>query len=161
MKITGTVIVELAAVFVPLICLGSVSAQAALGAYELRFNGQKVGSDVLTPGWSDFNNIFDHYTFGSAGQYLYSAVGGISPASPGYQTILIAGPEPSGYTGDPALSASSNRPGNVTNLTDGLLGIGTETERGCFRELTLAGSADRLVYIFAPKAIFERLNGCI
>ncbi len=26
----------------------------ALGAYELRLNGQKVGNDVLTPGWSDF-----------------------------------------------------------------------------------------------------------
>jgi alpha-L-rhamnosidase len=34
-------------------------------------------------------NSFNHYAFGSVGQYLYSAVGGINPASPGYKTILI------------------------------------------------------------------------
>jgi len=34
-------------------------------------------------------NSFNHYAFGSVGQYLYSAIGGINPASPGYQTILI------------------------------------------------------------------------
>jgi alpha-L-rhamnosidase len=34
-------------------------------------------------------NSFNHYAFGSVGQYLYSVVGGINPASPGYQTILI------------------------------------------------------------------------
>lgn len=34
-------------------------------------------------------NSFNHYAFGSVGQYLYSVVGGINPASPGYRTILI------------------------------------------------------------------------
>lgn len=34
-------------------------------------------------------NSFNHYAFGSVGQYLYSVVGGINPTSPGYQTILI------------------------------------------------------------------------
>lgn len=34
-------------------------------------------------------NSFNHYAFGAVGQYLYSVVGGINPASPGYQTILI------------------------------------------------------------------------
>jgi alpha-L-rhamnosidase len=34
-------------------------------------------------------NSFNHYAFGSVGQYLYSAVGGINPATPGYASILI------------------------------------------------------------------------
>jgi hypothetical protein len=38
---------------------------------------------------SDTMNSFNHYAFGAVGQYLFSVVGGISPASPGYQTILI------------------------------------------------------------------------
>ena len=34
-------------------------------------------------------NSFNHYAFGAVGEFLYSIVGGIKPASPGYQTILI------------------------------------------------------------------------
>lgn len=34
-------------------------------------------------------NSFNHYAFGSVGQYLYSVIGGINPASPGYKTITI------------------------------------------------------------------------
>ncbi len=34
-------------------------------------------------------NSFNHYAFGSVGEYLYSVVGGISAASPGYRTIRI------------------------------------------------------------------------
>lgn len=34
-------------------------------------------------------NSFNHYAFGSVGQYLYGEIGGINPASPGYKTILI------------------------------------------------------------------------
>jgi alpha-L-rhamnosidase len=48
--------------------------------------------DGWTPGAgfeADTMNSFNHYAFGSVGQYLYSVVGGINPASPSYQTILI------------------------------------------------------------------------
>jgi len=34
-------------------------------------------------------NSFNHYAFGAVGQYLYSTIGGISAARPGYQNILI------------------------------------------------------------------------
>jgi len=34
-------------------------------------------------------NSFNHYSFGAVGEYLYAAVGGINPASPGYSTIRI------------------------------------------------------------------------
>jgi len=43
-------------------------------------------------------NSFNHYAFGSVGQYLYSVVGGINPASPGYQTIQIQPVPGSGLT---------------------------------------------------------------
>jgi alpha-L-rhamnosidase len=48
--------------------------------------------DGWTPGAgfeADTMNSFNHYAFGSVGQYLFSVVGGINPASPGYQSILI------------------------------------------------------------------------
>jgi alpha-L-rhamnosidase len=48
--------------------------------------------DGWTPGGgfeSTTMNSFNHYAFGSVGQYLYSVVGGINPASPGYKSILI------------------------------------------------------------------------
>ncbi|MGA2747491.1 MAG: glycoside hydrolase family 78 protein [Verrucomicrobiota bacterium] len=47
---------------------------------------------------SDTMNSFNHYAFGSVGQYLYSVVGGINPASPGYKSILIQPVTGSGLT---------------------------------------------------------------
>jgi alpha-L-rhamnosidase len=35
----------------------------ALGAYELHLNGQKVGNDVLTPGWPDFRKRVYYQTY--------------------------------------------------------------------------------------------------
>ncbi|MDT5041509.1 MAG: alpha-L-rhamnosidase [Actinoplanes sp.] len=40
-------------------------------------------------------NSFNHYGLGSVGDWLYRTVGGVAPASPGYQKILIA-PKPGG-----------------------------------------------------------------
>lgn len=34
-------------------------------------------------------NSFNHYAFGAVGEYLYSGVGGIRAASPGYRTIIV------------------------------------------------------------------------
>jgi hypothetical protein len=34
-------------------------------------------------------NSFNHYSLGSCGEYLFSGIGGIRPASPGFKTILI------------------------------------------------------------------------
>lgn len=39
----------------------------ALGAYELRLNGQKVGNDVLTPGWTEFTRRVHHQTYDVTG----------------------------------------------------------------------------------------------
>ncbi len=35
----------------------------ALGLYELHLNGEKVGNDVLTPGWTDFNKRVYYQTY--------------------------------------------------------------------------------------------------
>jgi len=35
----------------------------ALGLYELRINGSKVGDDVLTPGWTDYNKRVYYQTY--------------------------------------------------------------------------------------------------
>jgi len=39
----------------------------ALGAYELHLNGQKVGNDVLTPGWPDFRKRVYYQTYDVTG----------------------------------------------------------------------------------------------
>ena len=39
----------------------------ALGAYELHLNGQKVGNDVLTPGWSEFTKRVYYQTYDVTG----------------------------------------------------------------------------------------------
>jgi alpha-L-rhamnosidase len=39
----------------------------ALGAYELHLNGQKVGNDVLTPGWSEFSKRVYYQTYDVTG----------------------------------------------------------------------------------------------
>jgi alpha-L-rhamnosidase len=61
--------------------------QVNLGATTMweRWNGWTPGSGFETITMNSFN----HYAFGSVGQYLYGTVGGINPASPGYSTILI------------------------------------------------------------------------
>jgi hypothetical protein len=49
--------------------------------------------DGWTPGAgfeSETMNSFNHYAFGSVGQYLYGVVGGINSTSPGYKTMLIS-----------------------------------------------------------------------
>lgn len=35
----------------------------ALGAYELRLNGERVGNDVLAPGWTNFNKRVHYQTY--------------------------------------------------------------------------------------------------
>ena len=40
----------------------------ALGLYELRLNGRKVGGDVLTPGWSDFRRRVYYQAYDVTGQ---------------------------------------------------------------------------------------------
>lgn len=43
-------------------------------------------------------NSFNHYAFGAVGEYLYDAVGGIRPGSPGYKSIVIRPVIESGLT---------------------------------------------------------------
>ncbi|MBE7043480.1 MAG: alpha-L-rhamnosidase [Ruminococcaceae bacterium] len=40
--------------------------------------------------WSKDMNSFNHYAYGSIGYWIYSVIGGITPALPGYQKIKIA-----------------------------------------------------------------------
>ena len=50
-----------------------------------RWDGWTTNGGFETP----IMNSFNHYAFGSVGQYLYGVVGGITPASPGYKSIQI------------------------------------------------------------------------
>ncbi len=61
--------------------------QVNLGATTMweRWDGWTPDKGFQTVGMNSFN----HYAFGAVGQYLYSVIGGINRASPGYQDILI------------------------------------------------------------------------
>jgi alpha-L-rhamnosidase len=61
--------------------------QVTLGATTMweRWNGWTPGGGFQSVGMNSFN----HYAFGSVGEYLYSAIGGIKPATAGYESILI------------------------------------------------------------------------
>jgi len=51
-----------------------------------RWDGWTPEKGFQDPGMNSFN----HYSLGSCGEYLFGAVGGIRPASPGYKTIRVA-----------------------------------------------------------------------
>ncbi len=61
--------------------------QVKLGATTMweRWDGWTPAGGFQSVGMNSFN----HYAFGSVGEYLYSVVGGIKPASSGYRSILI------------------------------------------------------------------------
>lgn len=61
--------------------------QVKLGATTMweRWDGWTPSGGFQTIGMNSFN----HYAFGAVGEYLYSVVGGIKPASPAYKSILI------------------------------------------------------------------------
>ncbi len=56
-----------------------------------RWDGIKPDGSFNDPGMNSFN----HYGLGSVGDFLYRSVGGLSPASPGYASLLVA-PRPGG-----------------------------------------------------------------
>ncbi len=56
-----------------------------------RWDGIKPDGTFNDPGMNSFN----HYGLGSVGDFLYRSVGGLSPASPGYGSLLVA-PRPGG-----------------------------------------------------------------
>ncbi|MDB6110130.1 MAG: Alfa-L-rhamnosidase [Pedosphaera sp.] len=70
--------------------------QVNLGATTMweRWDGWTPGGGFQSVGMNSFN----HYAFGAVGEYLYSAVGGINAASPGYRTIRIQPVPGSGLT---------------------------------------------------------------
>jgi alpha-L-rhamnosidase len=58
--------------------------QGATTIWE-RWDGWTPEKHFQDPGMNSFN----HYSLGSCGEYLFSNIGGIRPASPGFKTILI------------------------------------------------------------------------
>jgi len=58
--------------------------QGATTIWE-RWDGWTPEKGFQDPGMNSFN----HYSLGSCGEYLFGGIGGIRPASPGYQRILI------------------------------------------------------------------------
>ena len=75
--------------------------QVTLGATTMweRWDGWTPGGGFQTIGMNSFN----HYAFGSVGEYLYSAVVVSIPASPGYKSILIQPVPGAGLTGQTEL----------------------------------------------------------
>jgi alpha-L-rhamnosidase len=69
---------------------GYMIAHGATTIWE-RWDGIKTDGTFNDPGMNSFN----HYGLGSVGDFLYREVGGLGPASPGYQSLLIA-PKPGG-----------------------------------------------------------------
>ncbi|MDB6065753.1 MAG: Alpha-L-rhamnosidase [Pedosphaera sp.] len=61
--------------------------QVTLGATTMweRWDGWTPAAGFQSVGMNSFN----HYAFGSVGEYLYSVIGGITATTPGYKTILI------------------------------------------------------------------------
>ena len=69
---------------------GYMGSRGATTIWE-RWDGIKTDGTLQDPGMNSFN----HYGLGSVGDWLYRSVGGVAPASPGYQKVLIA-PKPGG-----------------------------------------------------------------
>ncbi|MCC6144025.1 MAG: family 78 glycoside hydrolase catalytic domain [Candidatus Hydrogenedentes bacterium] len=67
--------------------------QVTLGATTMweRWDGWNPAKGFQTPGMNSFN----HYAFGSVGEFLYKEVGGIQSTSPSFKEIRIA-PKPGG-----------------------------------------------------------------
>jgi hypothetical protein len=81
--------------------------------------------DGWTPGagfQKTIMNAFNHYAFGAVGQFLYSVVGGINPASPGYKTILI----------QPVPGAGLTWANTTYNSTSGLIATAWTNAGGVF-----------------------------
>ncbi|MBX3178187.1 MAG: family 78 glycoside hydrolase catalytic domain [Candidatus Hydrogenedentes bacterium] len=64
--------------------------QGATTMWE-RWDGWTPDEGFQDPGMNSFN----HYAFGAVGEWLYSAIGGIAPLTPGFKTFEIA-PKPGG-----------------------------------------------------------------
>ena len=69
---------------------GYMNSRGATTIWE-RWDGIRPDGTLQDPGMNSFN----HYGLGSVGDWLYRTIGGVAPASPGYQRILIA-PQPGG-----------------------------------------------------------------
>ncbi len=69
---------------------GYMNSRGATTIWE-RWDGIRPDGSLQDPGMNSFN----HYGLGSVGDWLYREVGGIAPAAPGYQRLLLA-PKPGG-----------------------------------------------------------------
>ncbi|MET0235048.1 MAG: family 78 glycoside hydrolase catalytic domain [Kibdelosporangium sp.] len=69
---------------------GHMQSKGATTIWE-RWDGIRTDGTFNDPGMNSFN----HYGFGSVGDFLYRQVGGLGPAGPGYSSILVA-PKPGG-----------------------------------------------------------------
>ncbi|WP_433379182.1 family 78 glycoside hydrolase catalytic domain [Actinoplanes sp. CA-142083] len=63
---------------------GYMSSRGATTIWE-RWDGIRTDGTLQDPGMNSFN----HYGLGSVGDWLYRGVGGLGPATPGYQRLLI------------------------------------------------------------------------
>jgi alpha-L-rhamnosidase len=106
---------------------GYLNARGATTIWE-RWDGIRTDGSLQDVGMNSFN----HYGLGSVGDWLYRSVGGVGPAAPGYQKVLIA-PKPGG---------------TLTSATTAL-----QTAYGQTRsEWTRSGSALTLKVVVPPNA---------
>jgi alpha-L-rhamnosidase len=67
---------------------GYMNAHGATTIWE-RWDSIMPGGGLQTP----IMNSFNHFAFGAVGDWMYRTVGGVAPAAPGYQRVLVA-PKP-------------------------------------------------------------------
>src|SRR5262249_35035915 len=62
--------------------------QVKLGATTMweRWDGYTPDKGFQNPGMNSFN----HYAFGSVGQWMFQSIAGIQPGSPGFKRVIIA-----------------------------------------------------------------------
>ena len=111
--------------------------QVTLGATTMweRWDGWTPGGGFQSVGMNSFN----HYAFGSVGEYLYGAVGGIRPASPGFKSIFI----------QPVMGAGLDWANTSYNSTRGLISTAW-TNTGGVINLDVVIPPNTTAQIFVP-----------
>jgi alpha-L-rhamnosidase len=87
---------------------------------------------------------FNHYALGAVADWMHRTVGGLSPLTPGYETVLVA-PQPGGEltSATTTLETASGTVSVSWNLDGDLLSVDVETPAGVTGVVRLPGQADR------------------
>jgi alpha-L-rhamnosidase len=112
--------------------------QGATTIWE-RWDGQKPDGSFQNPGMNSFN----HYVYGSIGEWLYSVVAGLEldPAEPGYKHVLVQ-PQPGGglTSAEATQRTLYGQTRSGWTLADGKLTVGVEIPPNAHSTVRLPGA---------------------